>query len=154
MARVHVDSWRAAYRGLLPDERLEGLDPARGAGRFRDVIERRGDEAIYVAEERGKAVGFLALGPCRDTDGPASTGEIYALYLVPSAWRKGTGRAMCAWAECSLRAHGFSRAVLWVLEGNMAARAFYEAVGFRPDGATKVLDMGAPVAGVRYAKTL
>jgi len=25
IARVHVDSWRATYRGLLPDERLTKL---------------------------------------------------------------------------------------------------------------------------------
>jgi len=32
LARLHVAAWRAAYRGLVPDEFLDGLDvDARGA---------------------------------------------------------------------------------------------------------------------------
>ena len=41
-------------------------------------------------------------------------------------------------------------ALLWVLEGNVRGRAFYERRGFAPDGARKVLDMGEPVMAMSH----
>lgn len=51
-----------------------------------------------------------------------------------------------------LSAHGFGRIVLWVFEGNDRARRFYEAMGYTPDGATKIIEVGAPLPAVRYSK--
>jgi ribosomal protein S18 acetylase RimI-like enzyme len=154
IARVHVDSWRSAYRGLLPDERLERLDYVRGAERFREAI-ASGSEEIYVVEEKGSIAGFLALGPCRDGGvDEESTGEIYALYLSPEYWRKGIGRSMCREAEGMLKSQGHSQVVLWVFEDNQRARRFYETMGFIADGARKALNMGISLDAVRYRKAI
>lgn len=154
IAKAHVDSWRSAYRGLLPDDRLANLDLVRGAERFRESIATE-SEVIHVAEDGDSIVGFLALGPCRDpgTDG-AACGEVYALYLVPAYWRKGIGRMMSRAADRVLLSRGYSRAVLWVLAGNERACQFYEAMGFVADGETRVMNMGAPVNGIRYGKAI
>lgn len=154
IAKVHVDSWRSAYCGLLPDERLAKLDYTRGAERFRNTIIEK-SELIYVAEDITGIIGFLALGPCRDPElNGTAIGEIFALYLDFQYWRKGIGRSLYNQADCLLRSAGCSQAVLWVFEGNERARMFYEAMGFVTDGATRIIDVGAPVNGLRYRKNL
>ncbi len=154
IATVHVDSWRSAYRGIVPDDRLGRLDYVRGAGRFRDAIVTCSEE-IYITVETDAVTGFLVFGPCRDSDiDPGSTGEIWGMYISPLHWRKGIGRSMCREAEGTLRSRGYSRVILWVLEDNQRARRFYEAMGFTADGARKVLNIGARLNAVRYHKSL
>lgn len=154
IARAHVNSWRSAYRGLLPDDRLARLDCHHMAERFRETI-ATGSEDIYVVEETGTVAGFLALGPCRDCDmDQESAREIYALYLSPEYWRRGIGRSTCERAEEILKSQGYSKALLWVFEDNRRARRFYEAMGFTADGSKKVLDMGTYVNAVRYQKPI
>jgi ribosomal protein S18 acetylase RimI-like enzyme len=154
IAKAHTASWRSAYRGLLPDERLERLDHVPGIGRFRETITNQ-SEIIYVAEDGNGIIGFLSLGPCRDPGADrATTGELYALYLIPEYWRKGIGRIMWYQAVRLLVSGGYSHAVLWVFEGNERARMFYEAMGFVADGTTKIVNLGAPANAVRYGKTV
>ncbi|OPY70830.1 MAG: putative acetyltransferase [Syntrophorhabdaceae bacterium PtaU1.Bin034] len=154
IAKAHVDSWRSAYRGLVPDDRLAGMDCSRRAGRFRESITQE-EELIYVAEDAIGIAGFLALGPCRDPGiDSTATAEVYALYLAPEHWRKGMGRMMSREAERILEDQGYSRVVLWVFEGNTRGRLFYEAMGFVGDGATKTMDVGVPMRCIRYGKDL
>jgi len=109
----------------------------------------------FVATDRGEIVGFLTIGACRDEDvDRATTGEIWGIYLAPSYWRKGIGRFLCGQAEKMLASRGFSVATLWVLEKNVQARRFYEAMGFAADGVTKEIDLGARLVAVRYSKRL
>jgi ribosomal protein S18 acetylase RimI-like enzyme len=154
MARVHIDSWRAAYRGLVPESFLESLDYARRAEGFRGfLVEHSGD--TYAVAQAGKTIGFLTIGACRDADVDQEVaGEIWGIYLAPGYWRRGIGRQLCRRAEELLRAQGYVQATLWVFEGNEAARRFYEAMGFVPDGADKMLELGAPLRAVRYHKKL
>jgi len=79
LAWVHVDAWRAAYRGLVPDERLEKLDRARSETMFLRSM-REGPEETYVVLDAGAVVGFLTLGRCRDDDVDAeAVGEIWGI---------------------------------------------------------------------------
>src|SRR5512136_2512469 len=152
IARLHVDSWRSAYRGVVPDEFLDSMDPDKRARRFRESL-ASGSEETYLAEEKGELLGILTLGACRDADvDHAITGEIWGIYLAPQHWRKGWGRAILQRAEQMLQSRGYQRATLWVLEGNAQARRFYEAMGFEADGASKQLDLGAPLTAIRYRK--
>jgi GNAT superfamily N-acetyltransferase len=153
LARVHVDSWRAAYRGLVPDSRLDGLDYERRATRFRERLLDKGPSETYVIERDGEIFGFVTLGACRDPDvEPERVGEIWGIYLAQQHWRQGTGTLLCRFAEQVLASRGYGEIKLWVLAGNSRARRFYEAMGFKADGASKMLDLGAPLEAVRYGK--
>jgi ribosomal protein S18 acetylase RimI-like enzyme len=153
LAKVHVDAWRAAYRGLVPDERLAKLSYARSAENFLRSM-REGPEETYAVEEAGAVVGFLTLGACRDADVDAKTvGEVSRAYLAPEHWRRGIGARLCRHAEELLAARGCRSVVLWVFAENSDARRFYEAMGYAPDGATKQLDFGIPLEVVRYRKS-
>lgn len=154
IAEINVAGWRAAYRGLMPDEFLDSIsiDARELAWRSRLEGNEADDEPAWVAERDGKSIGYVVGGPPRDEDVvlPA-TAEIYAIYVHPAAWRSGAGRALLEAATAEWRRRGATELVLWVLEGNAGARAFYEAMGWQPDGSRKEFDMGGfSTLEVRY----
>ena len=154
LARLHVAAWRAAYRGLVPDEFLDGLDVDARAARFRSWL-AAGEAENHVAEEDGELWGWLTVDGCRDPDlDPQTAGEIWGIYLAPAHWRQGLGQTLCRYGEEILRSRGYAVATLWVFSGNERARRFYEAMGFFTDGASKSLDLGVPLEAVRYRKAL
>lgn len=144
IARVHVASWNAAYRGVIADEALDELTEERLAPEWRQEIE--GDEAaVAVVEEDGRVFGYSRYGPGRDDDlDPATTAEIYGFYVHPDAWGRGAGRALMEHVTADLRGRGFARAVLWVVQVNERAQRFYRGVGFAADGRDDKLCIGAP----------
>jgi ribosomal protein S18 acetylase RimI-like enzyme len=154
LAKVHVDSWRAAYRGLVLDSVLQGFTYQGRTERFWQSL-AMGSEETYLVEENGDVMGFLILGVCRDPDlNVDCTGEIWGIYISPNHWRKGLGKRLLEEAESMLKSRGYKEAVLWVLEGNQQARRFYEAMGFRLDGGIKDVNLGTPLKAVRYRKAL
>ena len=133
IAIVHVRSWQAAYRGLIPQDYLDSLE----ADKRLPVWERILGEAewpragTFVAEDGGEVVGFASICPARDDDAePASAGELAAIYLLPELWGTGLGRELLASGLSALSDAGFGEATLWVLDTNSRARRFYEAAGW------------------------
>ena len=162
MASAHVRSWQAAYRGIVPDDVLDGLSVERRATFWsRQLGEMEAPSAAWVAVEGEHVAGFVSIGPesehdVDDTgkptgdDGPAP-GELYAIYLEPEAWSRGLGRALMAAAVEGLRAGGFPTAILWVFAANDRARRFYERAGWRLDGGTRSWEAsGTSLPVVRY----
>jgi len=152
MAAVHIAAWRAAYRGLVPEPFLAVLDRDRGTARFQQFLES-GAGNTYIIENDNEPVGHLTIGPCRDDDlAGKGVGEIWGIYVAPAHWRRGIGARACGRAEEILRARGFEAIILWAFERNAAARRFYEAIGYRPDGSRKMIEVGTPLSAIRYRK--
>lgn len=126
---VHVQAWREAYAGLVPDVVLASLDPAQRARMWQDGLAR--GLAVHLAELDGAIVGFGSSRPQRDASLPHS-GEIGALYVLRSAQRRGIGRTLMAAMARDLLARGHPSATLWVLEANTQARRFYDSLGGKP----------------------
>jgi GNAT superfamily N-acetyltransferase len=133
VAAVHVRSWQAVYRGLLPDEYLDGLRPEDRATRYTFGSDESSRQSTIVAVENGVISGFATMGPSRDSDIP-DAGEVYAIYVDPDSWGLGVGRLLMTTARSHLERMGFSRALLWVLDGNDRAQRFYDTDGWVPDG--------------------
>jgi ribosomal protein S18 acetylase RimI-like enzyme len=154
LARIHVAAWQKAYQGIVPGKTLAQFTVEARTERFRAFL-AEGTAETCLAEHDNKAVGFITLGGCRDTDLENSkTGEIWGIYILPEYWRRGLGKSLCEQGQKLLALRGFITATLWVLEANDQARAFYGAMGFSPDGATKQLPFGIPVKAIRYRKPL
>ncbi|BDU76584.1 dihydropteroate synthase [Mesoterricola sediminis] len=136
LAHVQVASWRATYRGILPNPILEALsEPGREAAFLEAMASAPPAHRFWVLEARGAVQGFAVAGPCREPGvDPARLGEVHAIYLLPEAWGQGLGKALLDRATEALRADGFREAALWVLERNGHARRFYEVNGWRPWG--------------------
>lgn len=137
IATMLVDSWRAAYRGLLPDEVLAGLSIPEREQFWSDVLTARPPHArAVVATTAGAIVGFAATGPPlvpADRADP-TLGDLYALYLAPDVWRCGIGTQLHAAALDRLRSCGFTHAGLWVLDTNERALHFYYRHGWTDTG--------------------
>ncbi|MEV4010271.1 GNAT family N-acetyltransferase [Nonomuraea angiospora] len=158
IADVHVRSWQAAYRGLVPQDYLDDLDPAqRQPGWERRLAETAWPgRGVLVAEADGDVVGFTSLLPTRDEDeDPAAVAEIATIYLTPETWGRGIGKALMTTALGTLTRAGYRQATLWVLDTNVRARRFYEAAGWHGDGATKRdTSRGFVLTELRYRRLL
>ncbi len=146
------------YRGQLPDDFLDELaSTIEQRTRFWDRVIRAGPERgqhQLVAVDDDVVVGFVTFGP-PDAASVPGAGELYAIYLDPSHWGRGYGRALMHAAERGLAEAGFAEAYLWVLGSNARARRFYEIAGWKPDGGTKVERRGdVELREVRYRRAL
>jgi len=144
VAEVHVRTWQAAYEHVFGEERLASIDHTRR----RTLAERAiASGGVAVAEEDGRIVGFVSVGPSTDVEGE---GELFAIYVLPEAWGSGAGHGLMDAAKELLRA-SYTDATLYVLEDNPRARRFYEREGWALDGVTKADEfLGMPVPEVRY----
>ena len=129
IARVHVDSWRTTYRGIVPDEALAGLSYAEREAMWTKIFTDTTVRGFrYVAEDdTGEIVGFAAGGPEPSGD-PQYTGQLYAVYLLEASQGQGVGRQLVEAVARDLAHHGFGAMLVWVLAAN-PARRFYEALG-------------------------
>jgi len=131
IARVHVASWRTTYQGLLPDDYLASLDDAGYEDRWKRALAETSIR-IYVAQDESKAgaevVGFASGGRERAGE-PGYAGELYAIYVVRDAQRRGFGRELVRAVVGGLGDLGLADMIVWVLRDNLAARGFYERLG-------------------------
>ena len=127
IARVHVQTWRSTYRGMLPDDFLDSLDHARYEERWRRSLTDRGTR-VYVAEDAREVVAFASAGRERaGEDGYG--GELYAIYVLREAQGRGHGKSLVRAVSAGLRDMNLHDMIVWVLRDNAPARGFYERLG-------------------------
>jgi GNAT superfamily N-acetyltransferase len=155
MADLNVRAWREAFAGALHPEVLEAQDPGRLRRWWEEALPSTEPAFTGVAIEDGRVVGFVHAGPPRDADlDPGRFHEIWGLYVDPGRARRGIGSALLAWAVAAIEAGPWEAATLWTLRDVAATRCFYEAMGWRADGAEKVQRSasGHPLPQVRYRR--
>ncbi len=155
MGRLHVRAWQAAYRGVMPDEYLDGLLASERIGMWEGRLARTDLPPLLVAVVDGNVVGFAVFGgenTAKNTaEGDARRGELYAMNLDPDQWGRGIGRALLREATASLAQLGYVEAVLWVVPENTRARSLYESEGWIADGGIATEEvLGATVTDIRY----
>ncbi len=129
IARVHVDSWRTTYRGLVPEAVLANLSYQTREDMWRNGLsdsERKNYDYVAV-DDQGHIVGFVTGGPLRDGD-PSYESELHAIYLLQEAQGQGIGRRLMLTFVERLLQSGVTSMLLWVFADN-TARQFYEAMG-------------------------
>ncbi|MGH1506115.1 MAG: GNAT family N-acetyltransferase [Acidimicrobiales bacterium] len=152
MGSIHVVAWRAAYRGMMPDDFLDELDASQRADFWGGAIASPGQARNLVAVLDGDVVAMATIGPHRDGEPDEPTGELWSLNAHPDAWGSGAATALHHAAVAQLGAD-HDHAILWVVDANARARRFYEREGWVPDGATKTDMIGdASINEVRYRR--
>jgi ribosomal protein S18 acetylase RimI-like enzyme len=152
VAQVHVRSWQAAYRGLLPDAYLDALRPEERAARYTFGRASRDGPATFVAIQDEAIRGFATI---RRSDSEREVGEVVALYVDPGCWGLGLGKRLIEEARRRLEERGFDEAILWVFAGNERAERFYRRDGWAREGARRLDEVwGITVDEVRYRRTL
>jgi len=108
--------WEACFPDDPPRNRAEAAIPAKLA---------LNDDLLFVAEgPNGEVRGTVMAG----YDG--HRGWLYAVAVDPALRRQGIGQALVEHACAELAARGCGKVNLQVREGNEAAAAFYERLGF------------------------
>jgi len=131
LASVLVQSWRAAYRGIIDDDYLATLSVDRRAEGF-DAWFRDHPSSSFIrvaADAQARPVGFALAGEARGS-APGTLGEIYVFYLLPQVQRRGIGTQLIRSMARGLDLRGMDSLLVWALERN-PARAFYSGLGGR-----------------------
>jgi len=141
IARLHTESWRRTYRGMMRDEFLDGgaLENRRHVWHERLTVSRA-DQYVCVAEDASTLIGFVCAFAKED---PVWGSYIDNLHVAYASHRRGVGRALMRhvgqWLCGVCPDHGV---YLWVMEANAPARAFYERLGAAHAGTIDLMDPG------------
>ena len=130
LSQVHDESWTTAYRGILPGVVLEKMLARRGPAYWQRVARRSSGGTLVLIFDRVIA-GYATLGPNR-TRRLTYGGEIYEIYLRPSHQGVGLGSRLFQEARRTLSANRLDGLIVWALDDNQPACAFYEALGGVP----------------------
>lgn len=159
VAAVQVASWRASFRGLVPDAVISELASAEAVEQFterwRDAISSppTSKHRVHVAVATPgdpEILGFAAAGPATDEDlWPGTDGELYELHVTPAVADDGHDQRLLHAVADTFAEDGFSTAYTWSLAQDSARISFLEAAGWAQDGSRSNLDMGAKVPVVR-----
>jgi len=150
IAKVHVDTWRSAYRGLLPQAVFDRLDYGRREAQWRETLASGRDESCstWVAVASGEIVAFASAGPA-SAPLEDERGEVYAIYVRAEHQRHGIGVKLFRAVLSDLRGFALEPVVLWVIRGNPAC-SFYESLGGRQDGEREQTMAGTQVPIIAY----
>ena len=137
IARLHVESWRETYRGVMADAVLDDPEILGRRERFWTVVLTDPGYAvnrIAVAERDGSLIGIAMAGPVTEPDVQWSA-QLYVLYTYAAAHGLGAGAALLHAVVEPMTTAG-----LWVADPNPRAQAFYRKHRFLPDGTDKIED--------------
>jgi len=147
IAHVHVESWRTTYAGIVPDAYLAGLDEILRTRLWHGWLS--GKALVFVAEMDGCVVGFAHGGANREPL-EACDAELYSIYLLRDAQKRGIGAGLLRAMANALLERNFKSMAVWVL-GQNRSRSFYEKTGARL-AMSKVIEIGgAKLMEVAYA---
>ncbi|HYT27958.1 MAG TPA: GNAT family N-acetyltransferase [Ktedonobacteraceae bacterium] len=93
IAKVHVDSWRTTYAGIVPPQHLANLSYDRREQIWKDILKNNASYIYVAVTDSGQIIGFVSGGPERQRD-PVYKGELYAIYLLQEYQGKGIGRRL------------------------------------------------------------
>ncbi len=128
IARVHVDTWRTTYKGIVPKDYLASLSYKQKEQMWERLIteQEENDHHFVLIGKQDEVIGFVCGGDNRTEDDDMFDAEIFAIYIRQEFQGKGHGRALLEKSLQQLKRDGLTHAIVWVLEDNPAVK-FYEA---------------------------
>jgi len=150
LARIQVDSYRSAYRGILPEDYLARFSYEEQTQDWRALLTDEPAAVLFVAEEAAGAVVGYALGALLEQE--TYDCELAALHVRRPAQGRGAGHALIRAVARHFEQLGRRSLVIWVLEANQPARSLYERWGGQLVGQRQVdLGEGLFFSEVAYA---
>lgn len=125
LARLHADSWRAAYRGIFRDQFLDHEADAERLAHWRERLSSADWRQILIAEDPDPA-GFCAA--YLDSAGRCDA-LIDNLHVRPNLRGRGLGPLLLGRMVERLIAAGHRSMFLWVFTDNAPALRFYQSLG-------------------------
>jgi ribosomal protein S18 acetylase RimI-like enzyme len=142
IGKVHSDAWKQTYQGIFSQEYLDSDSPSVRREEFlRSLDDKR---CVYLLiEVDDRAIGIAKLVEHGDEV------EISSIYILEEYRGRGLGRKTLEYIFSEYKDHCI---VLWVLEVNLNARAFYEKCGFELTDKVRVIDRGGEFKQLMYVR--
>lgn len=149
LARVHVDTWRTTYGGIVPAEHLAKLSYERSQALWEEHFRTQPGQQAFVAEVApGQVIGLTSCGPIREPVGVID-GELYGLYILKEFQGLGVGRSLVLSVVQHLMEKGLHSLVIWCLKENLSC-GFYARLGGQIT-AEKIIEIGGkPLVDVAF----
>lgn len=151
ISRVHVDTWRTTYRGIVPDQHLANLSYERQANGWYQILNLALENGnfTYIAEDESSEIVGFANGGIERTSDSIYRGELTAIYIRQSYQGKGIGRGLVRVVAQRLGQLGINSMLVWVLVDNPACQ-FYAALGGKIVYEKELTMGGKPLIEVAY----
>lgn len=137
IAHIHIASWAETYQGLMPKAYIEGYTLARREALWRKIISQNLSE-VLVAEADSRLVGFLSYDTVKEKGETLDHQfELSSLYVLSQYQAIGIGRGLYQVFETTLLTDCQNDSInikLWVLNSNLKALGFYQALGLSKTG--------------------
>ena len=150
IAKLHAESWRSAYRGMLSDEYLDNRVYLERATLWQRRFSEQVEKPFFaiLAEIEVELVGFACAFP---DEHPSYGAYLDNLHVMPQRTGQGIGRRLlAAVAERLVTDERNGGLYLWVIEQNAKARRFYcKAGGLEVGCDTLSMPDGSRVTEVR-----
>ncbi len=154
IAQVHLASQRLGYAGIMSDAYLASLTVTDRLPVWEERLASDSQGATWVLVDDAGIGGFIHVAPANGVDvaDVADAWELVSIHVAPDRRHQGAGSRLLAEAIAALPP---ARLILWVLEANAPARAFYERSDFAADGARRMSTVGdRALPYLRYARVL
>ena len=148
IAKVHVDTRRATYKGIIPDgQLLKRTYEDTENGWVNRISDPHTSEFIFVAENNeGEIVGFTSTSTNSEEDGFDSI--LSTLYISENYQRQGIGQSLVRVAVKKLKEQHVKSLIVWVFAEN-PSKKFYERLGGKLVK-EKIVNQGKDILEVAY----
>lgn len=127
IAKVHVDSWRTTYEGIMPDSFLKSLSYGKRTDLWKDNIAVKEDYIVVAVTDEGTIIGFGTASK-RATNLVEKSGDLTSIYLLEEYQGQGIGKMLLKELFLHFKQLDYERIFVEVLEAN-ETRYFYEYYG-------------------------
>lgn len=135
IAKVHVDSWRTTYKGIIPDDFLSKLSYKKRTDVWIKNIENEDNFVVLAENPEGQIVGFADCGK-RET--VPNSGDLTSIYILKEYHGRGLGKELLRQLFLHFKFLGYQNIFVNVLEDNKT-RYFYEHYGAKLCDSTQII---------------
>ena len=149
VARVHVESWRESFTGIVPQAFLDSMSVEKRAQAFEKGFASDCYQMFVAETQENGVVGFADFGKTRDS-ASSYEAELYAIYLLRNFQRQGSGARLFDLGVKHLIKSNMNSMSLLALEAS-PYKSFYEKMGGRVVGRKTVEMAGVEFTALVYA---
>ncbi|MEQ7054155.1 GNAT family N-acetyltransferase [Paenibacillaceae sp. P-4] len=146
IAKVHVDSWRTTYKGIIPDDFLSKLSYKKRTDVWIKNIENEDNFVVLAENPEGQIVGFADCGK-RET--VPNSGDLTSIYILKEYHGRGLGKELLRQLFLHFKFLGYQNIYVDVLEDNKT-RYFYEHYGAKLCDSTQIIIGGKVLNELTY----
>ena len=133
LAYIQTESWKAAFRSILPPEMLDRCTNfSKAEAMYRKLLEeKKGNGYILEIDHRPHCIAWW---DAAREEAMAGYAELICIHSLPENWHCGYGSKMMDAVLADVAKAGYTKILLWVFEQNAPAIAFYRKYGFAASG--------------------